>query len=77
MKELMLTTLDNPFNPFDQFDEWYSFDESNGYHTCGYIARIACLADGLSESEEIELINDAITEIAALNVIGNYKIVEK
>jgi len=41
MQEAMLTTIDNPFNPFTQFDEWKDFDETQGYYTCPYLARIA------------------------------------
>ena len=69
----MLTTLDNPFNPFTQYDEWYAFDESNGYHTCGYLARIARVSEELSEQEESVAIEDAIDEIIKLNVLGIYK----
>ena len=52
--EVMLTTVDNPYDPFTQFDEWLMFDEDHGYHTCSYLARIAKDTDGLSEDEPIE-----------------------
>lgn len=37
----MLTTIDNPYNPHTNFDEWFAFDVSHGYNTCAYIARMA------------------------------------
>ena len=37
----MLTTIDNPFDPFTQFDDWLRFDEEKGYHTCQFLAKIA------------------------------------
>ena len=30
----LLTTVDNPFNPHTNFDEWYAFDLRMGYDTC-------------------------------------------
>lgn len=59
----MLTTVDNPFDPFEQFTSWFMFDEEKGYHTCSYLGRIARTSDQLSE-EENELENErAIDEI--------------
>jgi hypothetical protein len=69
----MLTTLDNPYDPFKQFDEWYAFDESMGYHTCSYVARIAKTSNELSEEDESLAIEQAINEIISLNVLGIYK----
>ena len=46
----MLTTIDNPFNPFDQFDEWFAYDVSKGYHTCSYLARIAKTSDEIGRA---------------------------
>lgn len=71
--DTMLTTIDNPFNPFTQFDEWQAWDESHGYYTCAYLARIARTSDELSETDEALAINQAIDEILALNVLGIYK----
>lgn len=37
--EYWVTTTDNPFDPFTQYDEWYRYDESHGYHLSEYVAR--------------------------------------
>lgn len=37
--EYWVTTTDNPFDPFTEYDDWYRFDEQKGYHTSGYVAR--------------------------------------
>lgn len=77
MSQSMLTTIDNPYNPFTQFDEWFAFDESKGYHTCSYLARIVKSSDELSEADESLAIESAIDEIIKLNVLGIYKKVSK
>lgn len=73
MAKVMLTTEDNPFNPFTQFDEWYAFDEGKGYHSCSYLARITKTSDELSQEDEDKAIELAIDEIVELNVLGIYK----
>lgn len=73
----MLTTEDNPYDPFTQFDEWYSFDERHGYHTCGYIDRIVSGSSELSPDDQNYAMNEAIDEILKYNVFGNYKKVTK
>ena len=73
----MLTTVDNPYNPFVQFDEWYAFDESKGYHTCEYLARIAKTSPDISDAENNDAIEEAINEILFFNVLGIYQKVTK
>ena len=77
MENVMLTTIDNPFDPFTQFKEWHQFDEGHGYYTCGYIARIAMTSVELSDEHQAELISDAIDEIVGFNLSGKYKKVYK
>lgn len=67
-----LTTTDNPFDPFKQYDAWYAFDERKGYHSCGYLARIAHCSEGLSPYENLDEIEAAIDEIVKFNLTGNY-----
>ena len=73
----MLTTFDNPFNPFEQFSEWFLFDVEKGYNTCSYLDRIAQFADDLSENEMIEETNKAIDEIIKYDVRNIYKKVKE
>jgi hypothetical protein len=72
----MLTTVDNPYNPFTQFDEWYQFDESSGYFTTQYLARLTLTSPELSESDESIAIENAIDEIVKENINGMYRKVE-
>ena len=39
-EESMLTTYNNPYNPFTNFDEWLAFDMQNGTDCSGLIARM-------------------------------------
>lgn len=76
--KFMLTTIDNPYNPFTQFDDWFAFDVLKGYNSCSYLARIVKSSPDLSEIDETLAINAAIDEIVSINDIGLYiKVTEK
>ena len=62
-EEHMLTTLDNPYNPFTQWDEWFAFDLAKGYDTCGTLARFACTGNNLTEEENGVIIEQAMDDI--------------
>ena len=69
----MLTTIDNPYDPFTDFDNWYNYDELKGYHTCSYLARIANTSSSLSDELNSIEIESAIDEICELNINGMYR----
>ena len=73
----MLTTFDNPFDPFEQFTDWFMFDVEKGYNTCSYIARIAKLTDDMSDQEVNDEIERAIDEIIQYDFMNIYKKVTK
>ena len=73
MAKCMLTTHDNPYDPFTQYEAWYHFDEGKGYHSCAYLARIARTSDRLSEEENDQEIERAINDIIKYDVLGIYK----
>ena len=76
MADVMLTTIDNPYNPFTEWNEWLQFDLAMGYDTSGYLARVTITSDELSEADQDWAIEDAIDEIVRENVLGIYKKVE-
>lgn len=73
MSESMLTTSDNPYDPFNQFDEWYAFDNSKGYGTLSYLARIVKSSPALSEQDQVRATEDAIDEILKYDLLGIYE----
>ena len=72
MANMMLSTIDNPFNPHIQWDEWKRYDEDKKYYTCAYLARITKTSDDLSDADYNKAVEDAINEIVKLNVNGLY-----
>jgi len=73
----MLTTFDNPYDPFTQFDKWLLFDMEKGYNSCAYLARIARTSDELTEEENNQAVNSAIDEIIKFDFRNIYKKIYK
>lgn len=73
----MLTTFDNPYNPFDQFTSWYLFDIEKGYDSCSYLGRIARTSDQLTDEENDSEIERAIDEIIKYDFRNIYKKVKQ
>jgi hypothetical protein len=71
--EVMLTTFDNPYDPFDEFVSWFLFDVEKGYNTCSKIARIAKSSTDLSTIEDKRETERAIDEIIDNDFLNIYK----
>lgn len=71
--EIMLTTFDNPYDPFDNFVEWFLFDVQKGYNTCSYLARIARSSEEFSVIEDKKETERAIDEIINHDFLNIYK----
>jgi len=69
----MLTTVDNPYDPFTQFDQWNEYDQRSGYNTTQYLARITITSTELSDADQSDAIESAIDEAVDLNVNGMYR----
>lgn len=76
-KQFMLTTIDNPFNPFDDYHAWLSFDKENNYDSSERLMRIANLTDEMSMIEEEKEIERAIDEIIKYDILNIYQKVER
>lgn len=72
-RQCMLTTIDNPYDYFTQFEQWFLFDVEKGYNTCAYLARIARTSEELSDQENNEEIERAIDEIIKNDFMNIYK----
>ena len=73
----MLTTIDNPFDPFEQFTSWFLFDEEKGYQSCSRLARVAKLSDDMTQKEIDEETERAIDEIIKYDLLDIYKKISK
>ena len=76
VKEVWITTVDNPFDPFTQWDRWFNFDEQNNYKTCARVAAFAhCNEENLSPTENREMVNQALIRLVELYGEGVYRLV--
>lgn len=73
----MLSTIDNPYDPFDNFSSWYMFDVESGYNSCAYLARIAKTSEQFTDTENEEEIERAIDEIIQYDFRNIYVKVKK
>ena len=71
MEQHLLTTIDNPYNPFVDFSSWYMFDCEKGHNTSARLARIANINCEMTQKEI-----DEETE-RAMNLIAKYDFEDK
>ena len=77
VKQYMLTTVDNPYDPFTEFDAWETWDRTHDYNTTAYLARATVTSDELSEADVMSAIERAMTEIVANDPLNMYVMVSK
>lgn len=78
-QEFMLTTFDNPFDPFEDIVKWRLFDIEKGYYSSERLARIVqpLLREDMTQKEENEAIEHAIDEIIKYDFLNIYKKVSR
>ena len=69
----MLTTEDNPYDPFVQFDDWFAFDRQKGYNTCEYLGALSYTSPELSAVDQQLSVEEAIDSIIDFGLLPNYK----
>ena len=78
MADYKLTTIDNPWSPFDEYEKWETFDENDKkYYTNEYLARITQMFEDDLELDEETAYELAIDEIVKHNVLGVYRKIDR
>lgn len=72
-----ITTIDNPYNPFEDFNNWFLFDIEKGYYTCEKLGRLSNYQELMTEKEEKEENERVIDRLIEIDPLGIYKKVEK
>ena len=73
LRKVNITTIDNPFDPFDDFTSWFNYDVENGYYTCSKLARLTNVTDDMSSIEEEVEIERAIDRLIEIDPLDIYK----
>ena len=80
-RQVALSTIDNPFSPFEDFSKWYLFDISESSLAIDYgftggcaevLARIAVTSQSFSDEENETAIDEAIDTILESDFTKQY-----
>lgn len=69
----MLTTVDNPYDPNDDYDKWLQWDHEHGYYTQELLARVAPIDEDVNDIDRDKIIEEAINQIIDADQLGIYK----
>lgn len=66
-----LSTADNPFDPFDEFEKWQDFDRLKGYRSSEEAARATVSSSDWPYEDQLLAYEDAVDLCVKLNLTGN------
>lgn len=72
MRRVRISTIDNPFDPFDDFTSWFMFDIEQGYYSTSKLARLSETTDDMSNAEEAAEIERAIDRLIEIDPLDIY-----
>ena len=75
--EYMITTIDNPFNPFDDFVKWFEWDHIAGYNSWERVARFMSDSPNLTNEEELLDNEKAIDQVVKNDFTNLYRKVDE
>lgn len=75
-RQVTVTTVDNPYNPFNDFEHWFLFDTEKGYYTSSKLARLTHLKDNMTQIEESIEVERAVDRLIELDPLDIYIKVE-
>lgn len=71
-KTARLSTVDNPYNPFTQWEDWLNYDLTAQHDTCAVLSRHCYTSDMLTDEENRAEVNRAIDEIVAMDPTNQF-----
>lgn len=78
--EYRITTFDNPFDPFDEQEDWLRFDLEKGYYSDQKVARLLQMRnvpEDATQKELNEYIEQAIDDLIEVDFLNVFKKVSK
>ena len=69
----LLTTIDNPYDPFEEFSLWNLFDKEKGHNTCELIGRLSRMSFDMTSKEEEEEYDRVVDFIILHDLQDKYK----
>ena len=67
-----ISTFDNPFNPFEDFDNWFLYDCEKDYYSLTKVARLAKVDDSMTEKEYAKEVERAIERLIEIDPLDIY-----
>ena len=77
MRKVALTTSDNPYDPIDDFDNWFRFDCEHNYLTCELLDRLSITSDLVSDDQNSYELERAIDTIIQLHPTLYKKVIKE
>lgn len=68
--EFMLSTIDNPYDPFEQFTLWHLFDKEKGYDSCERLMRLVDIHEDMTPQELDAATDEAMDKLIEEDVMN-------